>query len=621
VTKTGTRLEEAPQTISSNKRIWDGASGRLPKLLFRRRQSRLEQRLAELSAATAKIRLRTEPEFLQLSSDLHGLHAAAMELSRATREQVTAVREVLGGTRLTGAGGLADCLLADLQSGLTEAESRARVLERSCEAMGRLRGYGKQIERIASLLNVSGYGFAVESARSEASQTAFDSFVTQLRTLAGRVRTLGETITDQAELARAESEQLGRATGKSLVGLRELTSRAEIAARQTSERVEQLLDRSWAVLQEAERHTARIASHAGDAVYHLQFGDIVRQKLEHIEAALGATQPAGMAQVLSVQAGQLDLVAEEVASARRQLEQAFTGLAEETRLLVAATSQFGQFNRQERGRKSGSDPMAELRAAFLDIGGLRGQGQQLCVKAGETSARAMETATSLFRYLAEVEEINEQMHLQALNAIVKTALLGDDGRTLEILSMHVHGVFVESTGLVKETVDVIESISSSASACAAPLNEDTNSNAALEDRIGRLESLRTEFSRAMDSATAEAGRQGSRLEQARGRLAFLSEMENQVAAVRKDIGEAIGDLATAGGRIETASSDALGVRYTIASEREVHRRVIGGADRPPASDAETAAASGDNIDLFEDSPAPAAPAAGEDEMGDNVELF
>ena len=425
------------------------------------REPATRARLAELAVAAGAIRQRTEPEFLQLAGDLRELHDGAAELGRTTRVHVTSVHDVLEKNRLAGSGGLADSALAELQSGLREAEERLRMLRRTSDAMRRLCGEGRQMRRVASLLEVSGYGFAVESARTAASQQAFSAFVDELRKLAGKVGTLGESIADQARLAQEESERLGRSMAVGLKELGQLTARAGETVRQTSARVQNVLDASWTALQEVERGTGKIAGHAGEAVYHLQFGDIVRQKLEHIGEALGETDSAHLDHQLQVQAGQLELVAEEIAAARQQLDRSFGALAEETGQLASTIGRLGG-----GGDGMGEDPLAELRAGFTHIEELQRRGRELSTGARETSARAMGTAARLSSHLAEVEEINRQMHLQALNAIIKTALLGEEGRTLEILSMHVHGVFMESSGLVAETVEVIAGLSRDAESCA-----------------------------------------------------------------------------------------------------------------------------------------------------------
>ena len=587
----------------------------------------LGERFAALTASATAIRQRTEPNFLQLARDLRALHEGAAELSRTTREHVRSVRDVFEQNRLTGDGGLAEHALAALQTGLGEAEERLQMLGRTCGAMRRLRGQGRQMQRVASLLEVSGYGFAVESARSGARQLAFSAFVTDLRRLAAKVAALGEAIAEQAASAEMESENLGRTMTANLAELGKLTERADRTVRQTAVRVESVLNASWTALQEAERDTARIASHASDAVYHLQFGDIVRQKLEHIADGFREAAPEHADQVLSVEAGQLELVGEEIASARQQLDRAFAGLAEETHRLAGTIGRFG--GEGEKGA-AGEDPLAELRAALTHIEELERRGGELSAGARATFERAMETAGHLARYLDEVEEINRQMHRQALNAIVKTALLGDEGRTLEILSMHVQRVFGESNALVSETVGVIESLASCAQAGSMTGGLEERTTGVPERVLDQLASVQNEFHRAMRAAAAESDRQSAALDQARVSLGFLLELEQEVAALRR---EAAAVRPGAPGVKAGIDTHVLSGRYTIASEREVDRRVrqaaqashgeagiaAAAADIPTVADIPAAAPENANVDLFLDPPPPGTPAP--EDLGENVELF
>ena len=516
------------------------------------------------------------------------------------------MRDVFEQNRLTGGGGLAERARADLQTGLAEAEERLLMLGRTCGAMRRLHGQGQQMQRVASLLEVSGYGFAVESARSAARQLAFSAFVTELRRLAAKVAALGEAIAEQARSAEEESERLGRTMTANLAELGKLTERADRTVRETALRVESVLNASWTALQEAERDTARIASHASDAVYHLQFGDIVRQKLEHVAEAFEQAGPEHADHVLSVEAGQLELVGEEIASARQQLDHAFAGLAEETRRLAGT---IGRFGGEGQEGEAGADPLAELRAALGNIEELERRGGELCAGARATFDRAMETAGHLSRYLAEVEEINRQMHRQALNAIVKTALLGDEGRTLEVLSMHIQRVFGESNDLVAETVGVIESLATGSpqqDTAAVPRND-----------LDQLAHVQDEFHRTMRAAAAESDRQSAALGQARVSLGFLRKLEEEVAALQREVAA----VRPAAPRAEAGiRPNVLATRYTIASEREVDRRVSEAAEAPPSeADIPAAAKPGNaNVDMFCDPPA-GTPAP--EDLGDNVELF
>ena len=568
-----------------------------------RREAQAREWVRALAESAAELRQRTEPQFLQLSSDLTSLHEAAAELGRTIREVIGSVRQALADSQLSGAGALAERSLDELRGSVGEAESKAQVLQQSSEAMGRLRAHGAQMERSASLLDVSRYGFAVESARTRDTQQAFETFVPELQKLAARVRELGLTIGEEAGHARGEAERVTRSMHANFAGLRELTAEAEAAVRQISERVEAVQQRCWSTLEGVELGSGRISAHTSDAVYHLQLGDIVRQKLEHIEAAL--EEPEHGAHVLSVQIGQLDLIASEIAASHRQLEQAFDGLAEETTRLIDTTENFGSTGDH---RETG-DPIEELRAAFAKVAELRSRGSHWCRQAEDTAIHAVETANRLSPYLAEVAQINQQMHLQALNAIVKTARLGADGRTLEVLSMHVQQVFEESSGMVEETEQLIESISATTAAAGAVAAAEADTSVELQQELERSASMRAKFLHAMEEAARHARFQESRLDQARTRLAFLGEMGGEIAALRQHLEDARLALAGAAGMRSAAHPPAALDRYTIASEREVHRQIVGAAEAPALPDPLPPQAS------------PLAAAADEESLGDNVELF
>ncbi len=52
--------------------------------------------------------------------------------------------------------------------------------------------------------------------------------------------------------------------------------------------------------------------------------------------------------------------------------------------------------------------------------------------------------------------LDPDIHLQALNAIVKTAALGDEGATLTVLSIHVDSLYRKSRDIVASVVGLLE---------------------------------------------------------------------------------------------------------------------------------------------------------------------
>lgn len=596
----------------------------------------LSSNLLRLASGISEITRRAEPDFLQLAGSLKGLYSGATELGRATSGHVNAVRKTLETSRLTGVGGLTERALSGLESGLAEAGANLSVLSGVGVELSRLQSLGSQMERVAMFLKASGCTFAVESARTAACQQAFGAFVEELRQLAGKIRNLGSAISEQSSVTCAELRRVHQSISAHLDKLRQLTRQSDAAVRQAATQMQQLLDSAWAALKEAERHANQITRHANDAVFHLQFGDILRQKLEHVVTAVGEAAGAlrggdpsvrgQAAQRLAIQAGQLELIEAEIQTTRTQLADAFTGLGTETTRVLESVRSIGS---DASLHGSQQNIFENLKHDLLGLNTLQLQGRQLCVQTGESSQRAIEASAQLSRHLDQVREINREMHVQALNAIIKTALLGDEGQTLGVHSMHVHTVFQESNGLVEETVRVLHEVAEQTSgAGGATGGAGGEQGVGLQQGIDQLSQLHEGFQNAVASASSLGEQQESRLAEAHQRLEFLSGLSRQIAGMRQQINEACATLPKPAG-FGRASNEDLNSRYTMESEREVHRRLSGAAVAAPLAAVAVASAADDNMEFFDAPvappaatvPATSAPEKIDENLGDNIELF
>lgn len=621
--------------------------------------------LHALAGALNETTRRTEPDFLKLGSDLKELYRCAADLGRATSGHVNAVRDALQSSRLSGPDGLAARSLDDLQGGITEAARSLESLAGVASDLARLQGQGRQMQRIAMFLKASGCSFAVESARSVSCQQAFGAFVEELRQLAEKISELGLVIHDQSANTRSELGRFNQAIAAGLEKLRQLARQSDATVRQTSGQMQHLLDSAWSALQQAEAHTREINRHANDAVFHLQFGDILRQKLEHVISALedaarksgegGSAGRSAAAQILAIQVGQLELIEAEILSTRTQLAGAFAGLAEETQRVLGNVRTIEGEGGSRAG--AGRNLFDNLKTDLLQLDALQSQGRELCGQSSATSARAVEASAQLARHLDQVREINREMHLQALNAIIKTALLGDEGQTLGVLSMHVHTVFQESTGLVNDTVGVLEQVTAHTHGSTGGKVAGSTNQGGLQAGLEQLSRVHAGFQEAIASATSLAAEQETRLTAARQRLDFLAELAGQIGSFRKQIAALNQGLPAAA--TEQLSAEALAARYTMESEREVHRRLAGSPAAVAAVTAGTTVVSSgvassavpsapdDNMEFFDApspapvtaaAPTPALPAAATkgalstvsaphvpapkaEDLGDNIELF
>ena len=243
-------------------------------------------------------------------------------------------------------------------------------------------------------------------------------------------------------------------------------------------------------------------------------------------------------------------------------------------------------------------------------------------------------------HLEEVKVINREVHLQALNAIVKTAALGNQGATLNVLSMHVDWLYRESNAVAAEIVRTLDSIVRRANEpSTSPDPSEEPEEPSGMDRIASAYSACRDTSRAANELVEQ---QQAVLEKSAASLGFLDhrlqavdQQIEEIAAIR----ERLVPWLTSGVSSKT-HVESLHGRYTMRSERAIHERIHEAETPLVAQDR----AVDDDLVLFDSSPAndlelmpmPTRPDDGRQEaavsaapvcaldpdaLGDNVELF
>lgn len=208
--------------------------------------------------------------------------------------------------------------------------------------------------------------------------------------------------------------------------------------------------------------------------------------------------------------------------------------------------------------------------------------------------------------MEHLREINFRMHIQSLNAIIKTEWLGEQGVTLGVLSSHMHRVFEESNALVVETAGVLETISNQTGSpadteCRQALVGSLDLSASLDAGLESISRVEEEFQRTVDAAREMALRQASQLEQARTSLGFLEVLAGRLDGLGQEIQDLRGTVTPLVGNDAGARRDPLSLskHYTMESERDVHRRHMQEVEpEPRMAPATQAGELGDNVDFF-----------------------
>ena len=615
----------------------------------------LPQQLQAFTARFTEHSAQADVKFDALAKSLRSLYQAAQALAGLVSEQLGRVRAALQATPISGPDGLATVPLQDLRDGLAETATELKALRAVGDELCRVCSRVRSIEKLGLAIRTSVFSFAIESARTEECLESFGSFAADLRALGDRISDIAESIDQQANGTRLalaqELEILDGGHGQ----LCRLAQQLDTTASTTASAAQQMLDQVLHGLQQAEQHMRTITHQASEAVFYLQFGDIIRQKSEHISAALRTIdtnlQPTTSAshvstwskaadRVLAVQVGQLELIQTEVTAAQHKLAAAFQNLAGAGEQLHEALN---HRETQPSNHHTEADSLAAFKADVLRMEELHHQGLQLRQGSQRSKQNAVNASNCLAGYVGKVKALNADIHLHALNAIVRTSALGPQGATLSVLSMYVDSLYRESRDVAADLVTMFESVlhQTRAQNTESTVSAAANQNGQLHAAVDRMETACNNCRAALASATTLVTQQHESLQSSQVLLSFLGEHAAVLAGQIQELKEIRTALAPLFGDDPEAvpAPTELRNRYTMQSERAIHDSLV----KLTSATATATLVSGENLELF--TPAPPqdatpcaypelpttraghstttllAPTATGAELNDNVELF
>ncbi len=556
-----------------------------------------------------------ENDFLALGADLHALSDRVELLAQKGGELI----ETTSGAILEDATvQLAEKMVAmrslcSTGDGSDLAEI-GKVRAALAELVRLLESYG----RIVRTLQMLGISTRIESARLGADGRGFI-------TLADDVEKLGLKIVEYSTSIRGFAERLEQL---SLVAHERITA---MQAMQTEcsvtlfDRVQGNLERlrvhsekTVAASRELSAIVQAVHDHTGEIVSSVQFHDIVRQQVEHVEEALDesarfvkaerAKHPEDeVAQWLSavntVQASQL-------AHASRSFSRAVQGLREGLAALGGQVEGVHHVLASVSTGETGETPLATIGGTVREIaerfGELARQGESM----GSVMMDVADTVADMTAYLDKIEEVGAEIELIALNASIKAAHTGDMGKALGVLATSIQRLSqdaAEQTSGIAANLTAVDASAMHLREHAATYLDTSSAEAVVSELSGLMAELRTVQGRA-DGLIDTVEREASDLSHKTASLAQSIRVDEDVCAALGEAQEALEHLVS--GLPEQAASVALPAalqalldRYTMESERHIHRSLLGRGGLG------VSARGGNDVELFDDS------------LGDNVELF
>lgn len=593
-----------------------------------------------------------EDDFLRIGTTVFGINSQAKAFSDAATAMASSVGE-----------GALHAAIAELENQTAEAKSvfssvsSAEQLQGMSEVLQLIRTLEQAMARFTPLvrtLKVLEITTRIESARLGSSGSGFT-------TLADDVRALGNVIDEHTAKIAEHSSLLRNQVSTALE-----RNRKQVAAQERIvedmfanlfagiAELEDMRADSGALVADLAKGSRQVAESMGHVIASVQFHDITRQQVEHVEEILvqaeheiralpeGADRAglgAWVRDVLRLQAPLLRQAEEMFRQAVEEFIRNLDAIADNTQGLgdrIAAVAY------ADKGGPSVLDTIRRNIGQVMDA--MRTTGTHVA-ETSKTMSGMAETISTVSSFVHGIEDIGAEIELIALNARVKAAHTGDLGRTLGVIAMEIQNLSMEARTRTGEVAQILNRISE----LAGRLSELARSSDVSELVVGiqgrfetvltHLAELDAELGNDIERLSGLGTELITRIHTLTSSIHFHELVSTQLHELEKAVRELEAGFTPFSEELDAARQpeklkEQLS-RYTMDSERLVHLAVLGHHEDNDDSDVElfgdgdvelfgddnVELFGDDNVELFEEPEGEAKKDASEDDFGDNVELF
>lgn len=581
-----------------------------------------------------------ENDFLALGAGLNEFHGQSLELA----DLATEMAGLTSGEAMTGSldklseelGRMTDlCELSGSEQSIAELDAVNSIIDE-------LEAIIVEFGRIVKKLSMLGISTRIESARLGSKGIGFSTLADDVEKLANNIVNYSGQIVENAKALSGYVDMASSRT-RGIIGTQKacslnifenLNSNIESLSRMTSH--------SSDLSKRISEKTKNISDNISQAVLSMQFHDIVRQQVEHVEQAVHDMKDildekkdafsqasldsesietvAWAGDVLQLQCSQLDHSRDRFVEAVESMLQNLQGISEN---ILDISEDIRRLMSAESGEEGTALAGVERGITFVS-GSLREfahEGEEL----GKLMTSVAETIATMSSFVVEIEEVGAEIELIAINASIKAAHTGEEGAALGVLASAIQGLSVEA----RKQTDAVSGILGGISASASVLQENASgyydqskveailSN--LEGIVKNIQSVDRDSREKFRSLRDRSDDLGKSIREMTRKIDFHTDVAGKLEEVRRFLAEARGlaqevvPLETDRNRSERLQK--LYERYTMETERDVHEAAFGanspgGAGRLAESE----------IELFDGSDSQEA-GAGDDGFGDNVDLF
>lgn len=615
--------------------------------------------------------------------DFLALGARFMEFSQASRLLSKKAADL---AELTAGGAIEQGIeqlsgeLGDMTSAcdFTASEASLDQLKGLLSVISELMDHVASFGSVVRSLQMLGISTRIESARLGSRGLGFATLADDVEKLAHMIVAKSSSIMEKSKSLHGMIQSVHQRTKELTLTQRGCSDRIMTEVGGNLDSLLNMAERSKRVIGDLSVQTAEISRNISDVVASMQFHDIVRQQVEHVDEALqdmmgmidahprgscpypkpddwqddDACAPEGLeeaesaeeeppselcvaareagdrelvgwiADVTAIQVSQLDHSSNRLEEAVAGLKGSLLGIAGTVRGMgedVAGIMETGDaeddsvLDRIAEGSASVITSMRDFTDKASEIGGL------MSTVAG--------TVSEIASFVDDIEDVGSEIELIALNAAIKAAHTGDEGRALGVLAGAIQHLSTDARGHTRVVSDMLRKIADAAATLEQSSSQYTETGQLTamagrqEELMGRLRQVNATFQSLFAEVGDESKALGHALEELAGSITLdqdvcpgLNEARRELDTLVRLAREAVPEADDVG-RPERLKE--LLARYTMEAERMVHETTFGAA-------AVAAAGAGDDeVELFGDD-ADADDGIelfGDDADADGVELF
>ncbi|MBR9982039.1 MAG: hypothetical protein KFF50_13505 [Desulfatitalea sp.] len=569
---------------------------------------------------------RTEDDFLDLGGRLHTIQAEAQQLTQTivaalAEDQTDSIQGALKTIERHAAGAI-----EEINARRQQLAEDLRGLQTIRVDLGALDQQNQQFKQVAKNLKMVGLTIRIESARSPAASAAFQALAEEIAELARTVHTAVRHISADAHTARQTLDAVQADIGARMADLETLMGDAQAAVLSALDQVAHFMALTMDALDRIGEQSRQIDQQVGHLVVSVQIHDNISQRAAHIQEAMDEAVhilaaiaevplPAVLGRVYGinrVQVAQLQTITEDVDGVRRQSESALDSLlaavAAVTRAEALDTLEIG--GACPAGNARGRHPVALLTRELERLIALFDEGLSHIRRLGEAREQTGRTMDRMNAHIDQVRDINFEIRLKALNAVIRSSRLGDAGRAIAAIVNEMKALAEQSNTTIGAVTDIMERIAASSRAMDRANADATDvsggAGALLRQGIETFATACADFKTNSHQAI-EMGRQlEARIGESRDRIHFFDTMgqgcQDQLARLAA-VKTTLQPFADAAPDDWMAEEQRVMARYTMDRERKAHLGIIQ-TGQPQAPD-----------------PCDPGAAADDDAFDDNVELF